>query len=198
MSATHYDGWHFSTGVLAHGDGRPIVAGETHAVDGAIVACERGLHASAKALDALGYVSNPTHIARVRLSGDITVQGDKAVARTRVYLDVAELPTWFLHEFACRCAEAALMIANVDTGASWNAIHVKREWLAGRASDSERAAARAAAGDAARAAAGDAARDAAGDAAGDAAWDAAWDAARAAARDEINQLLEDMLMEVLA
>ena len=53
MSASDYLGWHFSTGTLAHGDGRSIVAGETHEVTGDIIACERGLHASARALDAL-------------------------------------------------------------------------------------------------------------------------------------------------
>ena len=75
-----------------------------------------------------------------------------------------------LHEFTCRCAEHALIIAGTkDDGsnASWNAIHTKRLWLKGEATDEQLKEARAAAWDAAW----------------DAAWAAAWAAARDAARD---------------
>lgn len=105
--AETYLGWHFSMGVLGRDDGRPIVAGETHRVKGAIIPCRRGLHASAFALDALSYAEpNVTHVARVRLHGTVIVQGDKAVASHRTYLDVGPCEA-VLHEFACRCAEAA-------------------------------------------------------------------------------------------
>lgn len=63
-----------------------------------------------------------------------------------------------LHEFACWCAEDALIhVENADER-SWNAIKVKRAWLRGEASDAERSAAE------------------------DAAWSAAWSAERSAAR----------------
>ena len=89
-----------------------------------------------------------------------------------------------LHEFACRCAEHALTIAGIkDDGsnASWNAIHTKRLWVKGEATDEQLKEARAAARDAARAAARDAAWAASWDAARYAAWYAAGGAARDAA-----------------
>jgi hypothetical protein len=227
MSApTEYLGWHFSMGVLAHGDGRPIVAGETHIVTGAIVPCTHGLHASARPLDALGYADSAvTTVARVRLHGTIVLHGtDKAAASHRAYLAVAPCGP-LLHEFACRCAEVALMVAHVDDERCWQAIHVKREWLAGRATDQELAAAGAAAWAAARAAAlaaaraaalaaawaaalaaaGAAALAAAWAAAGDAAWDAArdaalaaaWAAAWAAAGDAVGVEANDLLTAML-
>ena len=124
--------------------------------------------------------------------------------------------TKILNEFACRCAEDALKKANVTDERCWNAIKVKRDWLKGKATDNELAAAQASARDAARDAARAAARDAAWAAERAAAWDAAqasaWDAARdaawaaeraaerdaaqAAARDEQNILLEKMVYEL--
>ncbi|MCP4640231.1 MAG: hypothetical protein GY851_07360 [bacterium] len=87
-----------------------------------------------------------------------------------------------LHEFACWCAEEALKLVVPDPR-SVRAIEVKRLWIAGRATDGELAAARAAAWAAARDAAGAAAWAAAWAAARAAAWAAARDAARAAAWD---------------
>jgi hypothetical protein len=119
------------------------------------------------------------------------------------YLDATSI----LHEFACQCAEIALMLTDVTDDCFWNAIETKRQWLVGKATDAELAAAGAAAmavakdaknaagaaGMAAAMAAAkdaknaalDAARAAAMAAAGDEAWAAvrdARDAARAAAR----------------
>jgi len=158
--------------------------------------CKHGLHASKRLVDALTYAPG-TLVCRVELGGEIIYAKDKMVAMERTILWIADA-TNTLHEFACWCAENALHVANVTDERSWNAIKTKRAWLAGEVTDSELAAARAAAGvaagaaaraaaggaaeDAARAAAGDAAEDAARAAAGAAAWDAAWDAARAAAR----------------
>jgi len=78
-----------------------------------------------------------------------------------------------MHELACQFAESVL-VREREAGREpderiWAAIEIKREWLAGRASDKELAAARAAAG-----------------AAWDAAAGAAWDAARA---EQIEQTL---------
>jgi hypothetical protein len=95
------------------------------------------------------------------------------------------IPANILHEFACRCAENALLkereAGREPHADSWRAIEVKRLWLQGKASDQELAAARGAARDAAWAAARDAAMYAAWAAAMYAARDAAWAAARAAA-----------------
>ena len=97
-----------------------------------------------------------------------------------------------LRLFAVWCARQVQHLMNDER--SLNALDVSERFANGQASESERAAARAAAGAAARAAAGDAAWAAAraatwaaaGDAARAAAWaaagDAAWAAARAAAR----------------
>jgi Imm-5 like putative immunity protein len=92
--------------------------------------------------------------------------------------------------FACDCAERVLPIFERERPHDARpraAIGVARRYAASRATNEERDAAWAAAGDAARdaawAAAGDAARDAAWAAAGAAALAAAGDAARAAARD---------------
>ena len=171
--------WHFSTGTLAHGDGRKIRKGVTHHVDGPLLLCSHGLHASAKAVDAVNYapsVSTGLYVARVRLHGEIIHGDDKSVATDRTYLWVAPADL-ILHEFACECAEAALMIGQVEDERSWNVIAVKRDWMAGKATNKQLAAARDAAGAAARDAAGAAARD----------------AARAAAWDAENDLLESLL-----
>ena len=199
-------GWHFNVNNrLANGDRRRIRVGTTHRVKGPPVLCSRGLHASARALDALGYAPlNATHVARVRLSGERLDGEDKSAATERTYIAVIPVRP-VLDEFACRCAEATLMIADVEDERSWRPIHLKREWLSGRATDAELAAARDAAWTAARDAAWAAARAAARDAARVAAWDAAWAAAWAAARDdasaaawdEINDLLESMLLEAM-
>jgi len=171
----------------------PVIVGETLRVDPPVVLCERGLHASVRALDALQYAPGPI-ICRVQLGGEIKHGDDKLVATERTVLWMYDA-TNVLHEFACGSAETALLIAQVEDARCWGAIEVKRAWLRGEASDSDLAAARdaawAAARDAARAAARDAAwaaaRAAARDAARAAAWDAAW--------DEQNSVLEIMLTE---
>ena len=132
-------------------------------------------------MDALRYAPG-SMLSRVELRGTFIEDADKAVATERKVvwtLDCYKL----LHLFACDCAERALKrerkAGREPDARSWDAIRVKRLWLAGEATDAELAAAGAAwaAAGAAWAAAG-AAWDAAG-AARAAAW-AAW-AARAAA-----------------
>ncbi len=113
------------------------------------------------------------------------------------------IPEPILHEFACRCAEEALKLAENPDPRSIAAIKAKRRWLRGEISNKELSAARdaalAAVRDAARAAAwfASAAAWAAAWAARDAAaWAAAW-AASAAASDAAHahqiQLLREML-----
>jgi hypothetical protein len=135
-------------------------------------------------------------VTRVRLSGDIVEETDKAAARERTVLWVMDASI-ALHITAVNVAQVALdrRLAAGDAidPRSQNALDVKLRWLKGGASDSELAAAMAAAWDAARDAAWDAARAAVWDAAMAAAMAAAWDAAMAAAWDEQNTILETAL-----
>jgi hypothetical protein len=112
------------------------------------------------------------------------------------------IPAAILHEFACRCAEAALHRererGHEPDPRCWRAIEVKRAWLRGEASDVELAAARAAAWAVAWDAARAAARAAAWAAARDAAWAAARDAARAAHVDILRSLLSPPIPEEVA
>ena len=179
--------WHFAHNDmrLAHGDGRKIVAGETLTVRGDIELCNRGLHASRSIIDALYYAPKAhTQICRVEVGGDVTHGDNKLCGTSRTCLWVVAGGR-VLHEFACRCAEDALACCKLPDPRSIAAIKAKRDWLAGKITDDDlnaaRAAARAAAYDAAMAAAYDAAYDAASDAAYDAAYAAAYDAAMAAA-----------------
>jgi hypothetical protein len=159
-------GWHFAraNNCLNYDDGRPIIIGETHTVQGQLELCEWGLHASKRILDALQYAPGPV-IYRVRLSGEILIGDDKMCATERTYLwgyDATEI----LQAFARRCA--------LDVVHLWDPPQIVIDYL--KTGDESL---RKAAWDAARAAA----RAAAWDAARDAAWAAAWDAARAAAED---------------
>jgi hypothetical protein len=214
--------WHFvhqSRRTAIYVDGRPeytgpvVEPGLVQRIDGAPVCCERGLHASLRAIDALAYAPGPI-VCRVELDGEIAHQHDKCAAQVRRVLWCADA-TRTLHEFACECAESVLhLVLHEYSIAAALAIHVKRLWLDGEADDNDlataRAAAWAAAGDAAGAAAGEAARAtawaaaraAARAAAGDAAWEAAgeaarataWAAARDAARAAQAARLEEMLL----
>jgi hypothetical protein len=154
---------------LGHGDGREIALGRTHVVEGPIVLCEHGLHASRDILDALSYASGPV-LYEVELSDEIVEGDDKLAASERTYLrggvDLSEV----LCAFARWCA---LSVAHL-----WKMPEIVRRYL-----ETGDESLRAAAGAAADAAASDAASDAARDAAWAAAWAAAWDAARAAAGD---------------
>jgi hypothetical protein len=171
------DAWHFlpADGMTRYAPRVPVIVGETLRVVLPIVLCQRGLHASLCALDALNYAPGPI-VCRVRMSGDIKRAADKLVASERTVLWMYDA-TRVLHEFACCVAEAALLLAEVTDERSWRAIEAKRAWLRGEIGDTQLAAAM----DAAREAARDAAWAAARDAARDAAWAAAWAAARDAA-----------------
>ena len=203
--------WHFlpDDGCLRWGTREKVEVGKTYTVDGPLVMCWHGLHASVTAIDALGYA--PGAIAcRVQLSGKILRGDDKVVATHRTVLAMVDA-TKTLHEFACWCAETALererKAGREPAARSWAAIAVKRRWLVGQATDAELAVAGAAAWDAASAAwvvAGAVAGAAAWAAAGNAAWAAAGDAASAAraaawaaARTSQNERLTLMLCELL-
>ena len=76
--------WHVTTDRLR--DGRPIPPiGEWLVHDRKPEICEHGFHASRRLRDALSYAPyGSTFVHRVRLSGDVTEQADKLVARRRV------------------------------------------------------------------------------------------------------------------
>jgi len=207
---TDWLGWHFLPydGRLANGDGRDVRIGETLRVEGPLELCKHGLHASRRALDALKYA--PGALAcRVKLSGKIVEDDDKACATERTVLGMVDA-TRLLHEFACDVAEQALRRANVTDERSWNAIWTKRRWLDGEASYAELAIARVAAEGATRngvwvatcaavrsAAQSVAARDVAWNTAWHVAWYATSGATSGAAWDELNARLEKRLLTAL-
>ena len=142
-------------------DGEIVEAGSTYVAEGPIELCRNGMHASARALDALEYAPGEI-VCYVRLEGELQHDTTKSVGRSRTVLWMVDASDT-LHEFACWCAAQALSRER-DAGRepdarSWAAIEAKRRWLAHEISDDELAAARAAASDAAWAA-----RDAAWDA----------------------------------
>jgi hypothetical protein len=221
-------GWWFAAAqpdgsvILPHGDGRLVVPGETLTVKPPIEACVRGLHASTRALDALGYARGPM-VARVQLSGILDKsEADKVAASRRKTLWLVDA-TRALHEFAVWCARQALEAERAagrePDARSWRALEVRLAWLRGEASDADLSAAesaawsaawsaesaawsaaRGAARGAARSAARSAARGAAWSAAGSAAWSAAgsaagsaaWSAAGSAQNDQLEKMLQDL------
>jgi hypothetical protein len=204
-------GWHWlpDNGCLRHPPHTKVEVGQTLTAEGPLELCENGMHASRRALDALQYAPGAI-VCRVELSGEIVEGHDKLCARHRKVLAMADA-TKTLHEFACWCAEQALLrereAGREPNPRSWAAIEVKRKWLKGEANDDRLDVAWAEAWDAVWPAARDAtraARDAAWAVARDAvraAWaaacDAAWAVARDAAWDAQNTKLEEMLTELL-
>lgn len=96
-------GWHFlrEDRRLGYGDGREVKVGEALTVDGPLVLCERGLHASPRAIDALQYAPGPI-ACRVRLSGEVLgptdEHVDKACATERTVIAMIDA-TDVLREF---------------------------------------------------------------------------------------------------
>jgi hypothetical protein len=132
-----------------------VRVGETLRYDGQLALCVRGLHASVRLIDALNYTPGPI-VCRVRMSGTIIHGEDKIVASQRTVIAMADASR-HIHEFSCDCAKRALMrerkAKREPDARLWNAIAVKRAWLAGRMSDAQLASAESAAWLAARAAA---------------------------------------------
>ena len=176
-------GWHFlqENRRLRYGSKEIVEVGGVYRCEGPITLCRNGMHASKRAIDALGYAPGPV-VCRVDLTVDIVTGNDKFAGRERRVLKMVDA-TAILHEFGCRCAEDALALIDKPDPRSVAAIQAKRDWLAGKITGDELAAARYAAWYASAAACA-ATRDAAWAAAGDAAWyaasDAAWDASDAA------------------
>ena len=141
-------GWWFAASdELPHGDGRKVVLGETLTVDGEIVPCERGLHASVDPFDALSYAPGEI-LYRVKLSGTIVAHGNnKHAASSRTAIAKRDA-TDMLRAFARKMALSVIHL--------WDAPAIVREYL--ETGDKNK---RVAARDAARAAAWDAAQAAA-------------------------------------
>ena len=170
LNTKRWIGWHFlpADGYTRHSHEKVRVGGLGR-VEPPLTLCVHGLHASRDVLDALCYAPGPI-ACMVELRGVILESHDKACATERRCLAKVDATT-ILHEFACWCTERVLW-AERKAGRepdprSWAVVRMKREWLAGRATDRQLAAAGAAAGAAAWTAAG-----AAAETAGAAAWTA--------------------------
>jgi hypothetical protein len=189
--------WHFANDSrkLGYRDGRDIIIGQTLKVAPPIELCEKGLHASKRAIDALSYAPG-AYVCLVTLGGTVLHDDDKSVATERTVIAAADA-TELLFRFSCDVAARALERAGVDHEDSWNAIAIRLAHMSGLADDADlsaaesaarsaaesaaRSAAESAAESAAWSAARSAARSAAESAAESAAWSAAWSAARSAA-----------------
>lgn len=105
-----WTGWHFlpADGKLGYGDGRAPTDGEVVTADGALVICERGMHASADIIDCLGFAPGPI-LCRVALIGERIDGQDKSVARSRVIIWRTDA-TDILRRFAYWCADRAVRV----------------------------------------------------------------------------------------
>ena len=166
MKTLPREGYWFSdnSGVLPHGDGRPIVIGQKLSVKGKLVICQHALHGSFDPFDALQYAPGPI-LHRVLFSGARVEENDKVGSRSRTVLASVDA-TAMLRQFA---RAQALSVIHL-----WDAPTIVREYLE-TGDETKRAAAGAAAWDAARAAA----------------WAAAWDAAQDA-RARFSQLVPEL------
>jgi len=145
--------WHFlqsdgRTKRYTSRQGVLVRAGMVQRVKPPIIPCKHGLHWSRRAIDALQYAPSAM-VQRVRARGTVVEHDDKGASSIRETLWVADATT-VLHEFACRCAEKALIyITEPNTRRTVEtAINTKRLWVQGKATDEELAAAWAAARDA--------------------------------------------------
>ena len=133
--------WHIlpDDGCLRFPPHTRVEPGMTFRFPGTPVMCKQGFHASRRLLDALGY-AHGSLICRVRLGGQIIHQKDKSVAQTREVLWMVDA-TWILWDFACWCAEEALLkeqkCGREPAKESWAAIQARRDWLDGAISDRE-------------------------------------------------------------
>jgi hypothetical protein len=187
-------GWHFlkPDRRLQFKPHTPVTVGQTLTLPEGTAPklCAVGYHASVRVLDALDYAPRVSGLVccRVTLTGTILRDSDKAVATHRTCHAMLDADA-ILREFACWCAEGALLGQAlrgrpVDPR-SWDAITVTRAWMRGEATDAVRDAAR------------DAVRDAAGDAVRAAARAAAWAANWAANWDLMNTELERRMLAAM-
>ena len=178
---TTYEGWHFlrTDRRLGYRDNRLAVVGETLTVSGPLVICKRGLHASARALDALSYAPGPI-ACRVQLSGTVLVgsdeHADKACATERTVLaivDASDVLREFIRDtFIIRQPHLVTLFELAGLVAVAQGLRALAMDTAPLPDIERRCRA----------------------AAGTAAWTAAWDAAGDAAGDNLNARLESRLL----
>ncbi|HEX3156742.1 MAG TPA: hypothetical protein VHV32_19085 [Candidatus Angelobacter sp.] len=158
--------WHFAQDdrLLGYDDGRKIVVGETLKVSPPIKPCKKGLHASKRAIDALGYARG-AYVCLVTLGPDAQHDGDKSVSTERTVIAAIDA-TNLLFQFSMDVAARAMEAVGWEHEDSWNALTIRAAHMVGLADDSDLSAA----------------WSAAWYAADSAAWYAAWSAARYAAR----------------
>ena len=195
-------GWHFlrEDGRTGYGGRKPVPGTLMHC-KGPLELCANGLHASARAIDALLYAPGPV-VQRVELVGERLDEQDKSCARSRRCLWIADA-TRVLHELAIWCAEDALekerRAGREPDRRSVEVLAVKRRWLDGQATNEELSSARDAAWCAVQEARV-ATREAVWVAAQDAAWSATREtalvAARAVARQSHDAELHARLMSL--
>ena len=200
-------GWHFvrEDRRLGYGDGREVKMGETLTVEGPLVMCEWGLHASVRAIDACRYAPGPI-ACRVRLSGEVlqpTTGGhsDKVCATERTVIamvDATDLLRDFIRDtLVFRQPHVVSLFEKAglpDHASALRALEMETvtwEKIQEVCSAARYAAWMIAAGDAAWSATCAAERYAAWSATWAAAWDAARDATWAAARDTVSDAARD-------
>ena len=116
------EAWHFLRvdRRLAYPPHTLVIIGQKITVDpDKLELCTYGLHASIRALDALGYAPGPI-ICRVELGGRILKSSDKVCASERTVIAMADA-TKTLRAFARSCA--------LDVIDKWDAPSVVREYL---------------------------------------------------------------------
>ncbi len=143
--------WHFlaaRNGVPVYRDGAPAIAGEWQTYDGPIVLCQRGLHASPRAIDALKYAPS-SWASLCEIGGRVVHDTDKIVCSRRKTMWIAD---------ATDVLWLSARLSALDVLHLWDAPQIVRDFLE-TGDDTLRAAARAAtwdtAGPAARSAAWD-------------------------------------------
>lgn len=116
------NGWYFAreSKKLNYGDNRLIEIGKTHRVRGELELCSHGLHASERAIDALGFAPGPI-VYRVQLHGTILRSDDKACATARTYIAGGIDATETLRGFSRWCA---LEVAHL-----WDMPPIVRQYL---------------------------------------------------------------------
>jgi hypothetical protein len=185
--------WHFAPdNRKTRYSNEPIIVGRTLKVKPPVRLCERGLHASKRAIDALQYAPG-AYVCLVTLSGEVMHGDDKSVASERTVIAAADA-TRLLFQFSIDCAARAMERYGWEHEDSWNALAIRAAHMEGLADDADLSAARSAAWSAAWSAA----RSAAESAAESAAWSAARSAAESAERDAQNAELERRLMDLLS
>ena len=145
-----YLGWHFTEHKTRGRDGWRLKRVERVAPP--IVVCRRGLHAGT-ALEALANAPGQWS-SWVELSGEVHRNGDKAAGEVRTRLAGPLDAGRVLREFACDCAERALLrereAGREPDPRSWAAVEAARRFARGEATAEELDAARDAARDAER------------------------------------------------